>query len=240
MGHDIEQKMISAVDALQESGELSFDKFYDDQDVLREIIWLKGSPSISVRKRGDRSLEEIPLNELFYISQVVASRQSMELYSENHKRAVLEELNLKRLTTNSDSILRDAFSIEFEVLAKQSRHDFSGDAWVTKFQSDYFHESGRPIQFNLGRLNTRAARSPKQSVYSESIYVWALNEFSEPRIRLFGGGHASAEVIFKAQRFIEILNFNANHNLVPIDFDDWWQDELSALQIDEIMSGLVA
>jgi very-short-patch-repair endonuclease/superfamily I DNA/RNA helicase len=237
MGHDIEHKMISAVNALQEKGELSFDKFRDDQDVLEEIIWLKGSPSISVRRRGDRSLEEIPLNELFYISQIVASRQGLELYSESHKRAVLEELELKRLTSNTDSILRLAFSIEFEVLAKQSRHDFGGDEWVTKLQPDYFHESGRPIQFNLGRLNTIVSQESNQLVCTESIYVWALNEFSEPRIKLFGVSHASADLIHKAQRFVEILNFNAKDNFVPIDFDDWWQDELSERERDQIMCG---
>ena len=226
MGHDIEHKMIRAVNDLQHTGELSFDKFRDDQDVLEEIIWLKGSPSISIRRRGDRTLEEIPLNELFYISQTIASRQGIQPYSENHKRAVLEELNLKRLTPNADSILEEAFSIEFEVLAKRCKHDFNGDEWATNFQSDYCHETGGPIEFKVGLVKARDLNSGAQLVNSVSVYIWAMNEFSFLRTKLFGIDNGSGEIIIIGNRFVEILNSKAKKHMVPIDFDNWLNDEL--------------
>ena len=66
-----------------------------------------------MRNRGDRTLEEIPLGELYAITQKVASIEGVTIGSQEHLRATLEALNLKRLTTTAERILNQAISGEF-------------------------------------------------------------------------------------------------------------------------------
>ena len=88
-------------------------KYVDEHDSLNEIIWIQETPCEVLRKRGDRSLEEIPLGELFAISHLVATSSNTSIGSEEHLRAILDWLELKRLTSNAETILKAAITGSF-------------------------------------------------------------------------------------------------------------------------------
>jgi very-short-patch-repair endonuclease/superfamily I DNA/RNA helicase len=113
MGHELRDSLIQAANSLKNSGRISSHKYIVSDDSLGEIIWVQGRPGELVRKRGERSLEEIPLGELHTIAQQVANFGNYRTGSEEHLRRVLEILDLKRLTTNAEEILKLAVSGNF-------------------------------------------------------------------------------------------------------------------------------
>lgn len=117
MGHDLRDSLLSAALSLKNSKVLSSHKYTPDDDSLSEIIWVTGTQAEVIRKRGDRSLEEIPLGELYAITQLVASKNQISSGSEEHLRLILETLDLKRLTSNAEGILRRAVFGDFTKIA---------------------------------------------------------------------------------------------------------------------------
>ncbi len=117
MGHELRDALLGAVDTLKRSNRLSSHKYKSDDDSLSEIVWIQGEPAEIIRKRGDRSLEEIPLGELYAITQWVANVSKVEVGGEEHLRAILEILDLKRLTSNAETILKLAISGNFVKLS---------------------------------------------------------------------------------------------------------------------------
>ncbi len=113
MGHDLRDSLLGAVATLKRSNKILSHKYTEENDALSEIVWLQGSPAEVIRKRSDRSLEEMPLGELYSISQFVASVSKVEVGSEEHLRAILEVLDLKRLTSNAEGILKRAITGNF-------------------------------------------------------------------------------------------------------------------------------
>jgi very-short-patch-repair endonuclease len=113
MGHDLRDSLLSAVHSLKGSKVITSHKYSPQDDSLSEIIWVTGTQAEVIRKRGDRSLEEIPLGELFVITQLVASANRVSIGSEGHLRLILETLDLKRLTSNAEDILKRAISGDF-------------------------------------------------------------------------------------------------------------------------------
>jgi hypothetical protein len=55
----------------------------------------------------------MPLGELYSISQSVAFVSKVAIGSEEHLRAILEVLDLKRLTSNAEGILKQAITGNF-------------------------------------------------------------------------------------------------------------------------------
>lgn len=106
MGHELRNSLLTAVGSLKGSGTLSSHKYRAEDDELSEIVWILGTAPEVLRKRGDRSLEEIPLGELYSITQSVATSRKIDVGSEDHLRAILEALDLKRLTSNAEEILK--------------------------------------------------------------------------------------------------------------------------------------
>jgi hypothetical protein len=115
MGHELRDSLLGGVASLKGSGQLLSHKYKAEDDALSEIIWIQGTPAEVVRKRGDRSLEEIPLGELSGIAQFVASTSKVEIGSEEHLRAVLDVLDLKRLTSIAELTLKGAITVQFNI-----------------------------------------------------------------------------------------------------------------------------
>lgn len=113
MGHDLKDDLLGALDFLKKSGMILSHNYSAEDDVLNKIVWIAGSPAEVMRNRGDRTLEEIPLGELHAITQKIASIEGVTTGSQEHLRATLEALNLKRLTTTAERILNRAISGEF-------------------------------------------------------------------------------------------------------------------------------
>jgi very-short-patch-repair endonuclease/superfamily I DNA/RNA helicase len=114
MGHDLRDSLLSALGSLKERDVISGHQYRASEDKLGEIVWLKGSSCEKVRKRGDRSLEEIPLGELYAISELVAKSKNVQIGSEEHLRTTLEYLELKRLTSLAESILKQTIAGQFQ------------------------------------------------------------------------------------------------------------------------------
>lgn len=114
MGHELRDSLLSVVGSLKGSGTLSSHRYKVDDDALSEVVWMQGTQAEIVRERGDRSLEEIPLGELYAIIQSVTTSNKVEIGSQEHLRAILEVLNLKRLTSNAEGILKQAIAGEFK------------------------------------------------------------------------------------------------------------------------------
>ncbi len=113
MGHDLRDALLGALDSLKSSKVIAAHKYKAEDDELNEVVWIQGAASEVVRRRGDRSLEEIPLGELYAISQLVANSSKTEIGSRDHLRAMLEIIDLKRLTSNAEGILKLAIDGNF-------------------------------------------------------------------------------------------------------------------------------
>ena len=113
MGHELRDSLIAALDTLKKSGDVFAHGYRHEDEVLKEVVGLSSGPREVVRQRGDRLLEEIPFGELFSVSQLVASKGGLEVGGEAHLRAVLEALDLKRLTSSAEKILMDAIQGNF-------------------------------------------------------------------------------------------------------------------------------
>jgi hypothetical protein len=114
MGHEIRDNMLSAINVLKKAQKIEGHTYREGDDELNEFVWLFGTPPEVQRKRGDRTLEEIPLGELYALSSALVLNYKLELGSEEHLRALLEALHLKRLTSNAEAILRTAISGRFK------------------------------------------------------------------------------------------------------------------------------
>jgi hypothetical protein len=82
-------------------------------DKLNAIVWLALSPPEIVRTRGDRSLEEIPIGELRSVYELVVARIGVNKDEEDYMREMLELLDLKRLTSLAESILKRVIAGDF-------------------------------------------------------------------------------------------------------------------------------
>ena len=81
--------------------------------LLYSVVRLKGSVPIKVRRRGARSFEEIPPSELQAVARYLQERDSLELGSDGHLRAILECYDLKRLTTQVGTTVLEILEREF-------------------------------------------------------------------------------------------------------------------------------
>ena len=78
--------------------------------LIYSVVRTQSSPEVLLRDRGGRSLEEIPPSELQMIGRIVARDTGFELATEEHLRAVLDYLDLKRLTAGASDRLKDVLS----------------------------------------------------------------------------------------------------------------------------------
>lgn len=74
---------------------------------------MKGSPPIRLRSRGSRTFEEIPPSELNVLARYLVERHGLAFGTEAHLRAVLEFFDLKRLTTQVDTTLKEILERSF-------------------------------------------------------------------------------------------------------------------------------
>lgn len=113
MGHDLRDSLLSAVNFLLQLNALNSHRYLPNDDKLNVIVWLTLSPPELVRTRGDRSLEEIPLGELRSVYELVVARIGLNKEEEDYMREMLELLDLKRLTSLAESILRRVIAGDF-------------------------------------------------------------------------------------------------------------------------------
>jgi len=113
MGHELRDSLLGAINSLLQLNALNSHSYLQDDDKLNDIVWLALSPPEIVRTRGDRSLEEIPFGELRSVYELVVARIGVNKEEEDYMREILDLLDLKRLTSLAESILKRVISGDF-------------------------------------------------------------------------------------------------------------------------------
>ena len=113
MGHELRDSLLSALNSLLQLNALNSHSYLPGDDKLNDIVWLALSPPEIVRTRGDRSLEEIPFGELRSVYELVVARIGVNKEEEDYMREMLDLLDLKRLTSLAESILKRVISGDF-------------------------------------------------------------------------------------------------------------------------------
>ena len=97
MGHELKKTMNKALAHAIRQGRVISEDEAAKSGLLFSVVRAKGSPPIRLRSRGPRSFEEIPPSELQVIARYLLEGHGFASGSEEHLRAVLECLDLKRL-----------------------------------------------------------------------------------------------------------------------------------------------
>jgi very-short-patch-repair endonuclease len=113
MGHELKRTMNKALAHAIRQGRVVSEDEEAKSGLLFSVVRAKGSPPIRLRSRGPRSFEEIPPSELQVLSRYLLEGYGFASGSEEHLRAVLECLDLKRLTTQVGTTFRDILERSF-------------------------------------------------------------------------------------------------------------------------------
>ena len=79
---------------------------------------MKESPPIKLRSRGPRAFEEIPPSELLVVARRLVEQHGLNPGSDEYLRAVLECVDLKRLTTSVGTTLLDIVEKKIDYVDK--------------------------------------------------------------------------------------------------------------------------
>jgi very-short-patch-repair endonuclease len=78
--------------------------------LILSTVRSKGTPAVSPRRRGPRSFDEIPPGELRAVGSYLSDILAMTPGSDEHLRAILESFDLKRLTPQVSTAIREALN----------------------------------------------------------------------------------------------------------------------------------
>ena len=106
MGHELKGSMNKALALAMRLGSVVSEDEMGKGGLLYSVVRVKGSLPIRLRSRGPRSFEEIPPSELQVIAKYMLGKHDFVSGSAEHLRNVLECFDLKRLTTNVESIFQ--------------------------------------------------------------------------------------------------------------------------------------
>ena len=107
MGHELKSIMNKALAHAIREGLIISEDEREKGGLLFSVVRVKGSPPIKLRTRGPRTFDEIPPSELNAVARYLAECHGLSFGSEEHMRAVLDWFDLKRLTTQVGTSLRD-------------------------------------------------------------------------------------------------------------------------------------
>jgi very-short-patch-repair endonuclease len=113
MGHELKRTMNKALAHAIRQGRVVSEDEAAKSGLLFSVVRAKGSPPIRLRSRGSRSFEEIPPSELQVLSRLLLKGSCFASGSEEHLRAVLECLDLKRLTIQVGTTFREILERSF-------------------------------------------------------------------------------------------------------------------------------
>lgn len=111
MGGAIGATMLRALDYAQRKDLFLAADESGSADPLRAILRLPETPPVVVRERGDRDIDEIPPAELKRVADELEQRTGYRPGDEALLRAVLDAYGLKRLTANTEQVLKAALGV---------------------------------------------------------------------------------------------------------------------------------
>jgi very-short-patch-repair endonuclease/phosphopantetheinyl transferase (holo-ACP synthase) len=113
MGHEIKDAMNGALShAIHQGAVVRVDESAAS-DVIFSVVRVAGTGGVRWRHRGTRSFEEIPPSELQVAARYLLERRGYSSGSDEHFREILEMFDLKRLTTQVRTTLRDILGMKF-------------------------------------------------------------------------------------------------------------------------------
>jgi very-short-patch-repair endonuclease len=112
MGHGLKSSMNKALAHAIRQGRVVSENEAGRRGLLFSVLRMKGSPPIRLRRSGPRSFDEIPPSELQVLARHLVDR-GFASGSDEHLRAVLECLGLKRLTTQVGTTLLEILERSF-------------------------------------------------------------------------------------------------------------------------------
>ena len=109
VGKQIRKKLNKAISSLMREGLVCFEK--ESNNIKDKVFYLPNGPSVIVRQRTNRSIEEIPLKEIKQVIDEIRAKTSVSREEEIF-REVLDFYGFKRLTKVSQSRFEEALIID--------------------------------------------------------------------------------------------------------------------------------
>lgn len=113
MGHELKRTMNKALAHAIRQGRVVSEDEAAKSGLLFSVVRTKGSRPVRLRSRGPRSFEEIPPSELQVLARYLLEGYGFASGSEEHLRAVMECLDLKRMTTQVGATFREILERSF-------------------------------------------------------------------------------------------------------------------------------
>jgi GNAT superfamily N-acetyltransferase len=110
MGHELKRTMNKALAHAIRAGGVVAEDETGKGGVFFSVVRLKGSVPIRLRTRGPRALDEIPPSEIQILARYLGRWQGTTPGSDENLRALLECYELKRLTTQVATSVRDSLA----------------------------------------------------------------------------------------------------------------------------------
>jgi very-short-patch-repair endonuclease len=105
MGHELRSTMNKALTNTIRAGKVISEDELGKGGLLYTVVRTKAQNPVSLRRRGPRDFDDIPPSELLALALITSRRHDLESGSDEHLRAVLEQFDLKRLTTQVGTTL---------------------------------------------------------------------------------------------------------------------------------------
>lgn len=113
MGREIRSQLNDALRYAIKKGWIVKESEMGRKGLVHSTVRAAETPAVIVRKRGQRTLEEIPPSEIQMVGRKLAGEIGLEIGSEEHLRAILDYYEFKRLTAAARKMLSDALTRGF-------------------------------------------------------------------------------------------------------------------------------
>jgi very-short-patch-repair endonuclease len=105
LGGELKSTMNKALANAIRQGRVVSENEPDKSGLILSTVRSKGTPAVKPRRRGPRTFDEIPPDELRAVGRHLCEARQMTRGSDEHLRAILEYFDLKRLTTQVGTTL---------------------------------------------------------------------------------------------------------------------------------------
>lgn len=112
MGRELKRTMNKALQHAVRQRRVVIENELNTKGYIHAIVRITGTSQIILRKRGPRSFEEIPPSEILVASHLALKECSFHKGSDEHLHAILELLDLKRLTTQTGTRLLEIIDLK--------------------------------------------------------------------------------------------------------------------------------
>ncbi len=115
MGGEMQGTMNRALASAIRQGRVISDKVTSRSGLLFATVRSKGAPAVKLRRRGPRSFDEIPSNELRALAQHLSGTLNVKPGCDEHLQAIAESLDLPQLTQHVRGALLEALNNQDDV-----------------------------------------------------------------------------------------------------------------------------